>query len=85
MKGMEIVADFYQMVLGSTDVILGFKWLATLGETLINWGQLSLQVTVDGRLVKLQGDPSLYHTQMSLNSLQRVVKRGVQGLYSKVY
>lgn len=31
------VQDFYPLELGSSDVILGVKWLQVLGETQVNW------------------------------------------------
>lgn len=43
---MEVVADFYPLILRSTDAILGFQWLASLGDAMMNWGKLSLEVTL---------------------------------------
>lgn len=37
-QGIEIVEEFLLFELGTTDVVLGYSWLATLGETRINWG-----------------------------------------------
>lgn len=85
LDGLDVVADFYPLVLGSTDVILGFKWLASLGDAMMNWGKLSLQVTLGGCKVKLQGDPSLCHSQVSLHSMRRTIQHEGQGLYLELH
>lgn len=41
-QGVEILEEFLIFDLGSIDVVLGFSWLATLGETRTNWGLLRL-------------------------------------------
>lgn len=37
-QGVEITGEFLLFELGDTDMVLGYTWLATLGETRINWG-----------------------------------------------
>jgi len=39
-QGVEMMEDFLLFELGGTDVILGFPWLAKLGDTRTNWGCL---------------------------------------------
>ena len=46
----------------------------------MNWGNLCLQVTVDGVLVKIQGDLTLSKLQVSLHSLIRTLKRERHGI-----
>lgn len=41
-QGVKILEEFLVFDLGSIDVVLGFSWLATLGETRTNWGLLGL-------------------------------------------
>ena len=43
LQNIEIVEDFLPIELGSSDVILGMKWLATLGETQVDWGSLVMK------------------------------------------
>lgn len=33
---MHVVADFFPLRLGFSNVILGFKWLASLGDSMMN-------------------------------------------------
>ena len=56
-------------------MILGFQWLATLGDSMMNWGNLCLQVIFYGIKVKIIGDPTLSRSQVSLNNLVRTLKR----------
>lgn len=37
-QGVEIVEEFLLFELGTTDIVLGYSWLATLRDTEINWG-----------------------------------------------
>ena len=59
MQNVEVVKDFLPLELGSSHVILGIKWLATLGETQVDWGSLVMKFRVGGTVVTLHGDPSL--------------------------
>lgn len=42
LQNITIVEDFLPLPLGSTDVILGLKWLATLGVTRDDWQNLTM-------------------------------------------
>lgn len=56
--------------------MLGYAWLATLGDTRMNWGRHTLSFRREDQWVTLAGDPSLVRAQISLNSMERVVKEG---------
>ncbi|PKU83997.1 putative mitochondrial protein [Dendrobium catenatum] len=60
-QGILVKEDFLPLELGSTDVILGMKWLQTLGETKINWGTLKMELVVGGRKRTIQGVQPLIH------------------------
>lgn len=36
LQGLQITSDFFSFESGSTDVILGMKWLCTLGDMHVN-------------------------------------------------
>lgn len=61
--------------LGSIDVVLGFSWLATLGETRTNWRLLRLSWKIGSYWVTIVGDLALSREQVYLNSLERVVQQ----------
>ena len=77
---INVVIDLFPLKLGAFDVVLGFQWLATLGDLLMNWGNLCLQVTLEGAKVKIHGDPTLSKSQVSLHSLVRTLKRERHGV-----
>ena len=45
----------------------------------MNWGNLSLQVTLEGVKVKIQEDPTLSKSQVSLHCLVRTLKCECRG------
>lgn len=71
---LQVVADFLPLDLGSTDVILGMKWLQTLGEMKVNWKLLSMEFREGGRTIVLKGDPSMCKAEISLKTMMRTLK-----------
>ena len=45
---LEIMVDFFSISLGSLKVILGYQWLASLGESHMNWGAMTMRFKVGG-------------------------------------
>ncbi|KAI0497361.1 hypothetical protein KFK09_020584 [Dendrobium nobile] len=74
-QGIQVKEDFLPLDLGSTNVILGMKWLGTLGETKINWGTLKMKLVIGGRRKMIQGDASLTKVEVSLKSLIRTIQQ----------
>ncbi|KAI0523140.1 hypothetical protein KFK09_005530 [Dendrobium nobile] len=70
-QGIQVTEDFLPLELGSTDIILGMKWLQTLGETKDNWGALTMELMVDGRRVVIRGDAGLSKAITSLKAMVR--------------
>ena len=68
LQGITIVEDFLPLPLGSINVILGLKWLATLEETKDDWRKLTMSFDLGGKTVILQGDPSLTKARVSLKT-----------------
>lgn len=81
LQGVEVVADFLSLALGSTDMILGIQWLATLGVTHINWKTHAMKFTLGKSQIVLQGDPSLQKTLISLNAIVRAIRHEGQGYW----
>ncbi|GJR89881.1 putative CCCH-type zinc finger family protein [Tanacetum coccineum] len=73
LQGHMVIEDFYSMELGSTDVILGVKWLRQLGETRVNWKELTMSFQIGDDRVTLRGEPGLRRTEASLQSLARAI------------
>ncbi|KAI0524824.1 hypothetical protein KFK09_004212 [Dendrobium nobile] len=74
-QGIQVKEDFLPLELGSTDVILGMKWLRTLGETKINWGTLRMELVIGERRRTIQGDAGLTKAGVSLKSLIRTIQQ----------
>ena len=71
---LEIMADFFQIPLESSEVILGYQWLASLGESHMNWVAMTMRFIVGGTRIQLQGDHSLCKTQVSLRSMVQTIQ-----------
>ncbi|KAL5559612.1 hypothetical protein UlMin_035823 [Ulmus minor] len=69
----EIVEIFFPFELGSVDVVLGVTWLHTLGEVRADWSRFTMRFRQAGTWVTLSGDPTLYHSLVSLTSLNRSI------------
>ncbi|XP_028553363.1 uncharacterized protein LOC114580335 [Dendrobium catenatum] len=69
--GIQVREDFLPLELGSTNVILGMKWLQTLRETKDNWGALMMKLMVDGRKMVIRGDVGLSKAMVSLKTMVR--------------
>ncbi|XP_010430713.1 PREDICTED: uncharacterized protein LOC104714948 [Camelina sativa] len=72
-QGVEIMEELLVIELGSTDVVLGYSWLATLGDTKINWLNRTLSWKIGPRWVTIVGDPALSKEPISLRSMERVI------------
>ncbi|GKA27344.1 putative mitochondrial protein, partial [Tanacetum coccineum] len=74
LSGLQIIEDFFPFELGSTDAILGIKWLQTLGDMVVNWKELTMSFNMDGDRILIKGDPSLNRSLVSLKSISRSLK-----------
>ena len=68
------------MDLGSSDVILGMKWLAILGETQVDWGSLIMRFKVGDTTITLHGDASLSKTLVTMKSMMKAFRKGGEGV-----
>ncbi|KAA0054528.1 peroxidase 64 [Cucumis melo var. makuwa] len=69
LNNWKIIEDFLPLDLGGVDVILGMQWLYSLGVTMVDWKNLSLTFSVDGKSVNIKGDPSLTKARISLKNM----------------
>jgi hypothetical protein len=51
-------ADFYTIPLAGFDVVLGVKWLCTLGPILWDFSSLKMEFTVNGKKIEWKGKPA---------------------------
>lgn len=76
---LQIIEEFLPFELGGSDVILGIKWLQTLGDMTVNWHELWMQLWDRNRLVTIKGDPSLSKTLTSCKTLCKILQHEVEG------
>ncbi|TYK03052.1 Retrotransposable element Tf2 [Cucumis melo var. makuwa] len=69
LKNWKVIEDFLPLDLGGVDVILGMQWLYSIGVTTVDWKNLSLTFSVDGKSVNIKGDPSLTKARISLKNM----------------
>ena len=53
LQNLQIVEDFLPLELGSSDVILGMKWLAVVGKIKVDWKALTMKFQVGGMAITL--------------------------------
>ncbi|GJY21422.1 putative mitochondrial protein [Tanacetum coccineum] len=76
---LQVVDDFLPLELGSTDAILGMKWLQTLGEMTVNWKKLTMVFNDGNKQVAINGDPGLCRNLVSVKSIARSIKHEKYG------
>lgn len=79
-QNIDIVEDFPPLDLGSSDVILGMKWLQTLGQTKVDWKSLTMKFQVGETTVTLQGNLSLSKTMVTLKAMMKAFGEGGEGV-----
>uniref|UniRef100_A0A803PBL9 RNA-directed DNA polymerase n=1 Tax=Cannabis sativa TaxID=3483 RepID=A0A803PBL9_CANSA len=76
-----VVSDFLPLELGGVDVILGVKWLETLGNMQVNWRTMVMRFKRGGTWVTLQGDPSLCKSPITLKAMFHTVAQEGYGFW----
>lgn len=80
LQNLEIVDDFLPLELGSSDVILGMKWLSSLGKMTVDWQALVMRFQVGEMAVTLQGDPNLSKSLVGLKAMMKAFKERGEGI-----
>ncbi|KAA0061899.1 disease resistance protein [Cucumis melo var. makuwa] len=69
LKDWIVREDFLPSELGGVNIILGMQWLHSLRVTVVDWKNLSLTFTDNGKQICIKGDPSLTKARVSLKSI----------------
>ncbi|GJX11480.1 retrotransposon gag domain, retroviral aspartyl protease [Tanacetum coccineum] len=67
--GLKVVQDFYPFSIGGADLVLGIQWLATLNTVQMNWKEMFMIFTIDGKQYKLEGVSTGPHKSSSFQHL----------------
>lgn len=62
--------DFLPLELGGVDVIFGMQWLYSL-RVPVDWKNLSLSFSCEGKQINIKGDPNLTKARVSLKNMIR--------------
>ena len=84
LQGITIIEDFLPLPLGSTDVILGLKWLATLGEMRDDWRKLTMSFELGGKTMIFQR-ASLIKARVSFKPMVKELQQVKMGLMVELY
>ncbi|KAA0050629.1 transposon Tf2-1 polyprotein isoform X1 [Cucumis melo var. makuwa] len=65
----KVKEEFLPLELGGVDVVLGMQWLHSLGVIVVDWKNLTLTFSSEGKQISIKGDPSLTKSRISLKSM----------------
>lgn len=68
------IGDFFLFDLGGVDVVLGIAWLATLGETRVNWKTLTVRFQFKDERVEIRGEPGLSKSLIPPQALMKIME-----------
>ncbi|KAA0047644.1 Ty3/gypsy retrotransposon protein [Cucumis melo var. makuwa] len=69
LSNWKVKEEFLPLELGGVDVVLGMQWLHSLGITVVDWKNLTLTFSSEGKQISIKGDPSLTKSRISLKSM----------------
>ena len=72
-QGVELYLSAFVLPICGADVILGGKWLATLGLHMADYDRSQLKFMQNGKYVTLQGDTSNRLARVECHHLRRLV------------
>lgn len=76
-QGYSFVTNLFVLEFKDTNVVLGVQWLIDLGPVLTNYRDLTMQFTLGGREVMLQGDHILASNPIKDNSLHKMISANI--------
>lgn len=68
---MTVVEDFLPIEVNDLDVILGMKWLQSIGKMETDWPALAMSFVRGDKRIMLKGDPSLARLEVCLKQLSK--------------
>ncbi|KAF1897044.1 hypothetical protein Lal_00034746 [Lupinus albus] len=78
MQQLEVIQDFYVFGLKGMDLVLGLKWLGSLGEVKADFGRMKLTLKKGNSVITIARDPALNRIKLSYGAFMQVLleKRG---------
>lgn len=75
MQGQHIRTDLFLLSLEGYDLVLGARWLRTLGDITWNFSKLVMRFTLDGKKVVIHGKGSGEVSTVSAHQMERILKK----------
>ncbi|TYK14463.1 Ty3/gypsy retrotransposon protein [Cucumis melo var. makuwa] len=79
LNGWKVIVDLLPLELGGVDVVLGMQWLYSLGNTEVDWRNLTMIFLHQGKKILIKGDPSLTKARVSLKNMMKSWEESDQG------
>ncbi|KAF1871765.1 hypothetical protein Lal_00020560 [Lupinus albus] len=73
MQQLEVIQDFYLFGLRGVDLLLGLKWLASLGEVEADFGRTEFTLKRGDSVITIAGDHALNRTKLSYRAFMQVL------------
>ncbi|KAF1868716.1 hypothetical protein Lal_00036154 [Lupinus albus] len=77
---LEVIQNFYVFGLKGMDLVLGLKWLASLGEVKADFGRMELTLKNENSIITIAGDPALNRIKLSYGAFMQVLLEESGGL-----
>ena len=71
---IQIIQSFFVMELGKTEVVLGARWMASLGKFVGDYNEMMISWKVEEKNYVLRGDPSLSRSKASYKATLNALK-----------
>lgn len=76
MQGIAITTDLFALPLGELDAVLGVQWLQGLGKIITNYGQGTMQLKKDDKMVTLRSGTDDHVREIGIKTIDRLLKKG---------
>jgi hypothetical protein len=71
--------------MGGADVVLGIQWLQSLGIVVLNFQELFMKLSLEGKEIELRGITRKPGKVISSNGMTKLLKKGHQGVIAQLF
>jgi hypothetical protein len=78
-------SHMFSIDMGGCDIVLGVKWLRTLGPILVDFKDLTIQLQQEGQQYMFQVITTSYHEIIGSHRMEKLLKKGHSGIISRLH